>query len=294
MSDLYQFGRVCRVVLSNAEESLEVSDLAIRFEIQKTLLGYPARGRIIIRNLSETNIQKITRRYTSVDLYGGYEGAEALLFRGNITNYYKDRPGPTSEFIMIVKSSTSAWEESSFSKTYAAGTPPAAIIADVVNSFQGVIPGQLMTDPNWPTNLSDVTFSGSSRRTMDQLARQYNFDWNIVEGEVITVPRGQALKDKPTYLITPQTGLIGSPVITELGADFRVLLNPAIMLGREVEMHSRYAQLGQSGLEFRQVRNTADGIYKVMDIRMTGDTGFGQIDWYCDLITWGATSEFRN
>lgn len=292
MSELFQFSRVCRVVLSNADEALTVENLAVRFELQKTLLGYPARGRITIRNLSETNIQKITQRYTSVDLYGGYLGAEALLFRGNITNYYKERNGPTSEFILIVKSSTSAWDESTFSRTYAAGTPALTMIRDVVESFQGVIPGQLVTDPNWPTNVSETTFSGSSRRAMDQLAREYNFDWNIVEGEVIVVPRGQALKDKPAYVITPQTGLIGSPVLTELGADFRVLLNPAIMLGREVEMHSRYAQLGQAGLEFRTVRNTADGIYKVMDIRMTGDTH--GLDWYCDLITWGATSEYRN
>jgi hypothetical protein len=292
MSDQYQFGRALKLILSNADEFLIVENLSMSFSIQKTLLGYPARGRINIRNLGEANIQKITKRYTSVDLIGGYVGAEALLFRGNIMNYSKTRLTPTSEFSLIVKSSTAAWEDSTFSKAYTAGTPAATMINDVANSFEGVIPGSLVTDQNWPTNLADVTLSGSSRRVMDQLARDYNFDWNIVEGEVITLPRGQTLQDKPTYVITPATGLIGSPVITELGVDFRVLLNPAIMLGRQVEMRSKYGQLGQAGIEFRKVRNTADGFYKVMDIRMTGDTN--AIDWYYDLITWGTTNEFRN
>lgn len=292
MSEQYQFKRVLRLILSNAEESLTVEGLSMAFQIGKTLLGYPARGKIVIRNLSETNIQRITQRYTSVELIGGYEGAEALLFRGNISNYSKERNGPTSEFHLIVKSSTSAWEASTFQKTFAAGTPLSTVLGELMGSFQGVIPGQIAASPDWPTNLSSTVVAGSSRRSMDVLARTYNFDWNIIDDEVTVVSRGQALKDRPAYVISPATGLIGSPVLTELGADFRVLLNPAIMLGREIEMRSEYAQLGQAGVEFRRVRNTADGTYKVMDIRMSGDTN--GVDWYYDLITWGTTSENRN
>ncbi len=292
MSEQYQFKRAIRLVLSNAEESLTIENLSIAFQIGKTLLGYPARGKIVIRNLSEDNIQRITQRYTTVELTGGYEGAEALLFLGNISNYSKERNGPTSEFHLVVKSSTTAWEASTFQKTFSAGTPLNTVLQELMASFQGVIPGQIAASPDWPTNLSSTVIAGSSRRSMDVLARTYNFDWNIVDGEVTVVSRGQALKDRPAYLISPATGLIGSPVLTEQGADFRVLLNPAIMLGRQIEMRSNYAQLGQAGVEFRRVRSSADGIYKVMDIRMTGDTN--GVDWYYDLITWGVTNEYRN
>lgn len=289
---LYQFNRTCSLILSNAEESLTINNLTINFQIGKTLLGYPARGRISVLNLGEENQQKITQRYTTVELYGGYVGAEALLFRGNITNYSKDRLGATSAFTMLVKSSTSAWEESTFTKTYKAGTPAATIINEVAASFKGVIVGQILTDTGWAPNISDVTVMGSSRRIMDGLARDYNFDWNIVEGEVIAAPRGKALLDKPTYIISEATGLIGSPVITDLGVDLRILLNPAIMLGRQVEVRAKYGQLGQSGIDFRRVRSSADGVYKVMDIRMTGNPR--STDWYCDLICWGTNNETRN
>lgn len=289
----YQFDRVCYVILTNAAgETLTVDTLDIVFNIDKTLLGYPARGRIEIFNLSESNIQKITRRFTDVDLIGGYRGKEALLFRGNVMNFFKSRYGPTSTFTLIVKSSTTAWEGSAFSKTYTAGTPPATVINDVVASFKGVIPGQIVVDPNWQPTLADATYTGSSRRVMDQLARNYNFDWNIVEGEVLVVPRNEAFKDKPVFVITPRTGLIGSPVLTEQGVDFRVLLNPAILLGRQIEMRSEFAQLGQAGVDFRRVRNTADGVYKVMGVRMTG--GLRIVDWYSDIVAWGTTNDTRN
>lgn len=289
----YQFDRKWKLVLSNAEESLTVENLTVAFQLGKTLLGYPARGRIEIFNLGEENIQKITQRYTSVDLYVGYaETGMSLIFRGNITNSGKNRYGPTSTFLLIVKSSTAAWEESSFSRTFVAGTPPATIIQEIVASFKGVIPGQLALSPDWQPALADVTFTGSSRRLMDQLARDYNFDWNIVEGEVLVVARGQALQDKPIYLVTAQTGMIGSPVITELGVDFRVLLNPAIMLGRQVQIKSDFAQLGQAGVDFRRVRSSADGVYKVMDIRMTGNPR--SIEWYCDIVSWGTNNATRN
>lgn len=288
----YQFDRRCRLVLSNAEEELEIDQLTIQFEIRKTLLGYPARGRIAIFNLGEETIQRITKLYTTVELYGGYVGAEALLFRGNITNYYKSRLSATSAFVMVVKSSTSAWEGSSFSKTYRAGTPVATIIKEVAESFQGTIVGQLQVDESWQTSVADSSFTGSSRRSMDQLARDYNFDWNIVEGEVIVTPRKKALEDKPTYIISAATGLIGSPVITDQGVDFRTLLNPDIMLGRKIEMRSKYGELGQSGVDFRRVRTTADGTYKVMDILLTGSTR--SPEWYSDIVGWGTTNETRN
>jgi hypothetical protein len=290
---MYQFNRTTRLVLSNAEESLEVEELTVYFDIQKTLLGYPARGRIVVYNLSEENIQRITKRYTSVELYGGYVGNESLLFRGNITNYYKDQSGPTGMFVLIVKSSTSAWEESTFTRTYKAGTPPSTIINEVAASFKGVITGQIMTNPDWEPSLADVTVMGSSRRIMDQLARDYNFDWNIVEDEVIAVPRGQTLQDQPLYVIDSNHGLIGIPVITDLGVDFRILLNPAIMLGRQVELRGvQSVQLGQQGTDFRKVRNTADGVYKVMDIRQSGSKR--DVDWYYDIVAWGTNSETRN
>lgn len=293
MSQLWQSDRYAKLVLSNADEELEVEGLRIRFEIGKTLLGYPARGRIEVYNLGEPNIQKITQRYTTVELYCGYldAGNVALVFRGNIINFFKTRFAENSVFTMVVKSSTTAWDDSYFAKTYRAGVAPETIITEVAQSFGGVIVRPIEAPESWVASLADVTLSGSSRQLMNQLSRTYNFDWDIMEGEVTVVPRGKALLDKAAYVITPLTGLIGAATITELGADFRMLLNPGIMLGRQVQLLTDSVQLGQANIDFRRVRNTADGLYKVMDIRLFGDTR--GIDWFCDIVGWIAENEPR-
>ena len=117
---------------------------------------------------------------------------------------------------------------------------------------------------------------------MDILARDYNFDWNIDQNVLDVVGRGLSSDDKGVFNINPQTGLIGAPTLTELGADFRILLNPEILVGRQVFMDSATVQLAQAAIDIRKVRTTADGFYKVKETRLIGDTR-GK-DWYTDII----------
>lgn len=280
-----QFGRGYRLSLYNEEgEGLVVEHLRLRFQLTKTLLGYPTRGTIEIYNLSEENIQRITRRLTSMRLEVGYAGALASIFGARIMNFYKRRIGTDSVFVLILSGHAVQWQGSVFSKTYEAGITPSNILRDVVGSFDAVITGNILEGEDWQGKLSSVTHAGGSVEIMNKLAKDYNFDWFIEENQINIVARGRVLQDRPVFVITPATGLIGSPTLTELGADFRVFLNPEIRLGREVQMTTQFVELGQEGLEFRKVRNTADGLYKTMDIRYLGDTHGNE--WYCDLITW--------
>lgn len=287
-----QFNRQYTLTLSNADgEVLVIEELRITFQLNKTLLGYPTRGRIEIYNLSEENIQRIGKRYSVATLEAGYATTKAHVFTSNIMNFYKSRQGVDSVFNLILAGEAPAWADSVFVRTYREGMPPSTILRDVAGSFEGVIIGTLLEDASWEAKLSSVTHAGNARTIMDKLARDYNFDWAIHDGQIDVIPRGQVLTDQPIYVITPETGLIGSPTLTELGADFRVLLNPDIMLGRQVQMSAESVQLGQEGLEFRRVRTTADGFYKVMDIRLMGDTR--GLDWYCDIIGWRVGDEPR-
>lgn len=281
-----QFKRRVRVSFYNdAGEGLVVEELRIRFRLTKTLLGYPTRGELEIFNLSEANIQRITSRLTTVRVEVAY-AAEPFteIFLSNIMNFYKTREGVDSIFAVILSGAGIAFEGSTFSRTYREGVPPANILRDVAGSFEGVAVGVLLDSEEWQPKLSSVTHSGGVREIMNKLAIDYNFDWAVTEGRLDIIPRNKVLTDKEVYLVTPDTGLIGAPTLTELGADFRVLLNPKLALGRQIDMKVLSAQLGQEGLEFRKVRNTADGSYKMMDLRYLGDNRGN--DWYCDIIGW--------
>lgn len=281
-----QFNRRCRVSLYNdAGEGLVIEDLRVRFQLTKTLLGYPTRGKVEIFNLSEQNVQRITKQYTTVLVEIAYaENEYAQLFTSNIMNFYKDRQGTDSIFALILSGNAPAWNGSVFSKTYSEGVPVRSILEDVVGSFSGVLVGTILDDSDWGAKLSGVTHVGATRDVLNKLARDYNFSWAIHDNQIDIIPHDKVLVDREVHVLTSATGLIGAPTLTELGADFRSLINPDIMLGRRVKMDSSVVQLGQEGLEFRKVRNTADGLYKVMDLRYLGDTRGNE--WYCDIIGW--------
>lgn len=287
------FNRKTRVTFYGDEddELLVVEDLRIRFELNKTLLGYPARGKLEIYNLSESNIARISQRLTKVRVEAGYVDLFGEIFNSNIMNYYKSRFTTDSVFTMILAGEAAAWENSTFSRTYEAGVMPATILRDLAGSFEDIIVGSLLESAEWEAKLASVTHVGAVKSVLNKLAVDYNFDWSLHNGQLDIIPRGRVLEDKPTYIITPETGLIGSPTLTELGADFRILLNPDIMLGRQCQMSTEYVELGQAGLEFRKVRNTADGFYKVMDLRYIGDSHGNE--WYCDIIGWIVGNEPR-
>ena len=78
---------------------------------------------------------------------------------------------------------------------------------------------------------------------------------------------GKAQMDAPTIALTPETGLIESPVVTDEGAAARMFLNPAVVLGCQIDLTSA----------------TLNGRYKVIALRHTGDTWSGDFETGVDL-----------
>ena len=55
--------------------------------------------------------------------------------------------------------------------------------------------------------------------------------WHEADGVVRFSAPGKAQVDAPTIVLSPETGLIESPIVTDEGAEARAFLNPAIVLG---------------------------------------------------------------
>src|SRR5690606_783058 len=140
-----QFNRQYTLTLSNADgEVLVIEELRLTFQLNKTLLGYPTRGRIEIYNLSEENIQRIGKRYSVATLEAGYATTKAHLFTSNMVSFYKRRHGVGLVFTLIRAGEARAWAGSVLVRTYRDGMPPSTIVQDVAGSFEGVMIGTLL------------------------------------------------------------------------------------------------------------------------------------------------------
>ena len=286
-----QFDRRARIEVFNGTERLEVSDLRIRITIVKTLLGYPNRGTVEVYNLADESVQRITKKFSTIRVFAGYAGSVKQIYEADVFNFFKSRQSPDSVFTFITSSGSRSWEQSVFSRSYRKGTSVQTILEEVAGSFDGTQIGSIQINPEWSPLLKNATLSGGSASIMNNLSRTYNFDWFVDQNELHVVPRGMALNDKGIYDLSVDNGLIGSPTLTELGCDFRMLMNPDVLPGRLLRMTSEFVQLGQAGLEFRRVRTIADGVYKVMETRLVNDTRGS--DWYGDIIGWRQGDEPR-
>lgn len=108
----------------------------------------------------------------------------------------------------------------------------------------------------WPRGWS---FTGPTRRGLDELCRAINAKWSIQDGLLVVTQAGQPTTEAAP-LLTPETGLVGSPERLDGGRRIRftALLNPALRPRRQVRIKS---------VGF-------DGNYILQKVRFVGDNGY--------------------
>ena len=145
----------------------------------------------------------------------------------------------------------------------------------------------------------------ASRNVMDNIAKQCNATWQLVDGQVQMVPEDKYIHE--AIVLNADTGLIGMPQQTMgAGVNVRCLINPNIRINGLVQLDQASVyrtalgtgEIAQSpgrisetddngnrvltGTTSQAASIATDGVYIVKAIDYTGDTR-GQA-WYMDLM----------
>jgi len=267
------------------EDGIETSELRISFEIEKSLVGFPNLGRIVVYNLSETNRNKIKDEYSEVILYAGYEGKEALLFKGELRNVNHQKIGVDWVTEIFAGDGAKALETSKINKSFVQGTTTDTLFKELVKQLPGVSTGSLDGIKECISKkrsiLKTALMSGSVKEFLDLLADNCGFDYSVNDGTLDTVPKNKAIIDTDPYLINQGTGMIGSPEVTEIGAKVSTLLRPEIKTGRLMEITAISAKINVGNQFFREVTPTITGRFKIQKIKHIGDSRDGE--WKTEL-----------
>lgn len=268
-----QFKRGYRLSVVTPEgRALVITDLRVRFEITKDLFGYPNLGDIQVYNLSRDRVTAISQEFTLIELQVGYGGALDTVFRGDIRNIVNRREGVDTITQFYAGDGEQATRRARIAKTYAAGTPLKQIVKEIAETFK-IPTAKLDGIGTTRTNQRGQTIASASKDAMDKLADDYNFHWSIQDGELVTQDRDSYDKDNTVFKITRSTGMIGSPTITELGADVRTLLNPRLNPYRAIQIETPDAEINVGNLFFRtKIPTLGTGLYRVNKVIHTGDT----------------------
>ncbi len=274
-----QYKRVYELtIIPDDGEARIINDLRVNFEITKSILSFPNLCRLVIYNPNEDTLSTLQKKFTKIVLNAGYEGDVRLLFKGEIRNVFQSKIGVDRLITIYAGDGERDWQNATFNKTFTENVTISAAIEEVLKSFEEVTTGVINGLPQVADKLRGQTLSGSSKDILDGFADEYGFDWSIQDGEVIITPVESPLEGDEAVLISAATGMIGSPIVTEIGADVVSLLNPRLLPNKAFKIESVNADIQLGNLFFRNIkRTTAEGTYKIQEVTFKGDSREG--DW---------------
>lgn len=263
------FGRQAAVTI----DTLRVTGLDMKFRIDKSLKPSPNKAKIEVFNLNPDHRAQFQRDGSiQARLEVGYDGSPLQqLFLGILRRGYSVYEPPDWRTIVTSGDGEDKHRKSRVSRSYAAGTTVEKVVTDAAEDL-GVGIGNALDELAGAAlrgGLSEFSagkvIAGQASKVVRGLLRSVGKEYSIQDGALQVLPIGGALATT-AVLLTPDTGLIGSPEPgTEGRIKARALLQPEIFPGRQIEIRSRQVS----------------GFYRAEVCSYVGDTA-GQ-DWYVDI-----------
>jgi len=275
------------MVIDGNDVALDVSDLRVTFNIQKTgvqeAINY---GDITIYNLSPQTECDIIKYGMRVIVEAGYnDGQYGQIFDGDVFQLMWNRENVVDYTLTLhCFDGDSQLNYNIVGMTVQAShdmrSDLLAIMKNARSPFGG---GQIVADIDETPMPRGKVFFGMPKDYFRKIAKANNAQWYYADrhlsfSTLTNVPQDEAI------VISPNNGLIGTPQQIEYGVQFRCLLNPAI----KIQLNPMRVKLDMSTIRQQKImigqlptRLDQDGIYAVSSLTHIGDTRGD--DWYTDV-----------
>ncbi|MEY1239800.1 hypothetical protein AB7102_19860 [Providencia manganoxydans] len=264
-----QFGRQLKLVIGNTRESLEMTNLRVTFEVKKTLTPEPNPAVIQIYNLNSSHRNLLTSKaFNHAALSVGYDELR-LIYSGDIIEVNTHRDGEDFISELICGDGFQAFTSTLVNKTLSAGQRDSDILKENAKAM-GIDTGvtDLPHDRQLPRG--KVMF-GDAREVMHKIAKNNRAQWSIQDSQLTVLPNDKVLADHEGFVLSQETGLIGSPEKSDNGLQLTCLCNPALRIGGLVRVQS--------------IMNEYNGDFKITELSHTGD--FMSDQWYSQMTCIG-------
>ena len=267
------FGRKVLVKIG----SLEIDGLDVRFTVHKTAKAEPNKAEIVIFNLGKNNREALEREESpEVELSVGYEegDVEGVLFRGDMQESFSEHAAPDWITTLRTGDGDKQIRETRINNSYPPGTSFETLWRDTVNALKnaGIGGGNALAafrDAAFKNNVKQFVHGGNASglayQEMQRLADAAGLEVHIEGKTLVVLKQGKPL-EASHILLSPDSGLIGSPQRGTKGElKCRALLIPDLAPKQKVEIDSRLVT----------------GLYTITKATYKGDTASN--DWYADL-----------
>lgn len=207
------FDRDCSLVIGKeGGKAVELKSLRISFSIQKGATKTPNTCTVKIWNTSPSTRKMIEVIGAVIVLQAGYKedvGAQTI-FSGNVTRAITAQEGADWITELEVEDGFLEFRDSKTSLSFAKGATTQQVVTSISTQF-GLPVRPLPDDVAHKQYAKGFAFVGRVRDAMDKACEHTGLEWSIQNREIQVIKKGGAFKRK-AYLISADTGMIGSPV----------------------------------------------------------------------------------
>lgn len=221
----------------------------------------------VMHKLMRIRWQDINSMLNTIRIEAGEAGEFSLVYEGNITFAYIDTTN-APDVSLRIRSITAIYEayKPSPQRAFSGSLPVVGVIERITSDI-----GYKFVNSGVPESLrmTDVTLGDSDLNKIRKLCRDYEIDLYI-ENRSITIAQQGAPREIRIPVVTPQTGMIGYPVPTMQGVDFRCLYNPMIRFGGVVRIADSLMQ-------------TTNGEWRVFGVTLQLESEMPGGAWFTDV-----------
>ncbi len=272
------FERAVRVTVGNSDgaTALQATGLRVRFHVKRTLRFEPSTAEIEIFNVSRAHRERMKARWAPVIVEAGYGTALGRVFSGQARTI--DHVRDQTDWITKIQcgDGEAAFRYAMVTDSWGPGTSTlqvakalAASLGSLTAESEASLQGALTDE-----FARGYAARGSAARELDRLLSARGLEWSVQDGKVQVLPLGKPTQRR-AVLLTPKTGLVGSPEHGTPSPQFatdhshtlrmRSLLQPTLVPGGLVQLQSQ----------------AATGLFRVLSVEHSGDTQGG--DWYSSV-----------
>jgi hypothetical protein len=221
-----------------------------------------------------------------IGFMGGGSNNVGVIFQGQLRDMEHRRDGADIITKISCGDSDKAFRNATISKSFDEGTP----VKEVVEELQKQLEKEGIRRGEWkfPDSVKDKKFRrpysmcGTVKREMDRIGRGQGFYWSCQNQTTEIIPGDGYIGG--VFLISPDTGMIDTPAITDNGVKVSALLNPDVRPNRRVQVESSVLEMNGEG-----------GMYRVSQATYSGDNRDGdfRVDIHGEALQGGKVNEGR-
>ncbi len=275
-------------------KGLDLSNLDVEFDIKKAATPLkPNSCELKIYNLTKEHRQYLEAGRNRLIFEAGYNDENVQLFNGQ-TRYAWSEWQDSGDWITTLQTGDGIMPMALAQINTNLGK--SASFADALRASgnsMGVKLGNLeeiiskLSDKLTKTMSKRGVIFGGTAANMQNICDSAGLDWTIQDGELLFTEKGQPL-DAPGVLLTPNTGLVGSPTLEAKGAGSFTdqvavaksiaLSKPGFIVNATSLLNGALRVCGRVRIEAEDVKGT----YKILEVNHIGQTRGS--DWYTKLV----------